>query len=243
MRTCLLYWQAQQLEMKPRMTWRFWPNGRRGLIALFFIVGIGTFVEAASESPSFQQCITEHKAQDASADEHKLIFSNSVIFRCAGVFLDNNSSLISAIATVVIAWLTISLASATSTQAQLTRDSIDLSRAQIVVLHRPRLRVRNVVVHPSSNFFPALFAANDLIGGQLFMANIGGTTAHIKEALCNIFWTNQPLPMERPYEGEDGFIFQNLTIAAGSSHPLPFSSNVPLDPQVASVVSHAQVYN
>jgi hypothetical protein len=205
----------------------------RIVAGLLFALAVFVIVEAAQQSPSFQQCKAERKAHAGNPDQNKLSARASVVFRCAGVFLDNNSALVSAIATAVIAWFTISLARATRTQAILTRESIQLSRHQILAIHRPKVRIRNVVVHPAQAFFQARFArfaANELVHGQLYMANVGGTPAHIKETLCEVFWINAPLPMERPYEGRDGITFNDVTIVAGSSYPLPFASDKLLSP-------------
>jgi hypothetical protein len=206
----------------------FWTYARQIVAGILIALAILLIGLAAQESPSFQQCVAEHEAKGRGTNQKKLVARAPIVFRCAGVFLDNNAVLISAFATAVIAWFTINLVNATKTQAGLTRESIDLSREQIVALHRPKMRIRNIVVRPSNNFFSTPFAPNELVHGQFYMANVGGTVAHIKEALYEVFSTNLPLPMERPYEGKNGLSFQDLTIAAGSSSPLPFASDRPL---------------
>ena len=69
------------------------------------------------------------------------------------------------------------------------------------------------------------------------MANVGGTPAHIKEALCEVFWTDAPLPMDRPYEGRDGSPFNDVTIVAGSSYPLQFVSDQLLSPYASQGIT------
>lgn len=92
-------------------------------------------------------------------------------------------------------------------QSRDMKETIDLSRAGIVSSHRPRLRIRNVVVKP---YNPALvermgfFQPNRPVSGQFYVVNVGGTRATITESHCVAVWSESGLPMRRPYEGENG---------------------------------------
>ena len=105
-----------------------------------------------------------------------------------------------------------------------------VSRMQFIADKRPKIRVRNIVVRTNGGrpFFPREF-----VSGQCYMANVGGTDAKITETLCEVFWTNGPLPMERPYEGRDG-LKSTAVLAAGQSSPLSFQSDEPIDVFTAS---------
>jgi len=59
-------------------------------------------------------------------------------------FHDDHNGAVTAVATIAIALFTIVLARVTGQQARLTRQSIDLARAEFVSTHRPRIIVRNL---------------------------------------------------------------------------------------------------
>jgi hypothetical protein len=104
---------------------------------------------------------------------------------------------------------------------------VEGSRKEFIATHRPRLRVRNVVVKPASitGYHPTLFHPGELVGGQITIANFGNSAAHVTEAHCEVFVTHVPLPMERPYEGKNGNSPIRPVIEAGSSVPLQFQSD------------------
>lgn len=84
--------------------------------------------------------------------------------------------------------------------------------------HRPRLRVRNINVKSIGGtsvtvaggrvHLPGL---HDVFSGQFYVANIGTSEARIKDGYLMFFATRVPLPMARPYEGENG----NLMVPRG----------------------------
>jgi hypothetical protein len=75
-----------------------------------------------------------------------------------------------------------------------------------------------------------LFHPNHLIAGQLYIVNVGGTQARLREAHCEVYWSNAgvlSLPMERPYEGQNPNIPALWSILQpGESLPLPFQSTM-----------------
>lgn len=106
----------------------------------------------------------------------------------------------------------------------------EIARQQFIADKRPRLRVRNVVVRPASitSFSSSIFFPHQFVSGQCYVSNHGGTDAKVVEAHCEVFWTDAPLPMERPYEGKNGNSAIRATIPAGGSIPLQFQSDRPL---------------
>ena len=121
--------------------------------------------------------------------------------------LQQYNGAVTAVAAVLIAIFTIVLALVTNKQARLTKEAINLTRAEIVSNYRPRLRIRNVVVTPANlSMVPrmGIFQPNHPVRGQLYVVNVGGGAATITESQCMVFWTTSGLPMRRPYEGEDG---------------------------------------
>ena len=93
-------------------------------------------------------------------------------------------------------------------QGHILEQSLADNRRTFVVTQRPKLIVRNVVVKQPKSVHgrdPYLFEPGHPVIGQFYVANVGGSRAHIIESLC---WVRAlqgiNLPMERPYEGEYG---------------------------------------
>ena len=109
-------------------------------------------------------------------------------------------------------------------QMKLTRDSLNLAQEEFIASHRPQLRVRNVVVRaPTGSNLPV----PQSVLGQFYVDNIGDSTAQITEYMARIFLTQDDvLPMERPYEGENGTVLPNTTIEHGSSKPFTLGSSM-----------------
>jgi hypothetical protein len=82
-----------------------------------------------------------------------------------------------------------------------------VSEDTLILTQRPRLIVRNVVVKRSENTVPPrpLFERGSPVSGQFYISNIGGTPARIIEIGCWVEWYTGNFPMERPYEGKDGY--------------------------------------
>jgi hypothetical protein len=136
-------------------------------------------------------------------------------------FLEKYNGAVTAAATIFIAAFTIVLALVTGRQARLSREAIDLARSEIAATHRPKLRVRNVVLE---NPLRAglrrwyVFEPGQCVQGHLYVGNVGDSAATITSSHCRVFWTKEPLPMERPYENESGNDFLGgTTLAAGAA--------------------------
>ena len=83
-------------------------------------------------------------------------------------------------------------------QSIIFRDQKVLTDIQFAVTHHPRLKVRNVVIKGP------LFQAGQQVLGQFYVSNYGDTDAKIVESHWQLEWNLNGLPMERPYEGNNG---------------------------------------
>jgi hypothetical protein len=102
----------------------------------------------------------------------------------------------------------------------------------LVLTQRPKLIVRNVVVArlvPASQVPTFVFLDGHLVTGQLYVVNVGGSDATIVDMGCWVEWTDQPLSMDRPYEGKSGNVPIRRTLSPGMSIPVPFQSERPMD--------------
>jgi hypothetical protein len=111
--------------------------------------------------------------------------------------------------------------------ADAARDQAEIARKMFVLTQRPKLIVRNVVIKPPNP--PAIRGGIELfqprygISGQLYVVNVGGTAAIIRECWCWGIAIQGALPMERPYEGEMGYpLTRRLT--PGESMPITFEN-------------------
>jgi len=96
--------------------------------ALFVIICAVFLYFERSFSPTFQQCTSgqENSAQTSAAEKQPSFFGTTVdtYVRCTGLFFENNSEAVTALATLIIAIFTFTLWRATSTQARLTREAL-----------------------------------------------------------------------------------------------------------------------
>jgi hypothetical protein len=113
-------------------------------------------------------------------------------------------------------------------QMQITQESVDLARKELILTQRPILRVSTVIIsrvvlHGEK---PGLVAIGKPINIQFYISNVGGTPATITNIGC---WRHNsasttPLPMERPYEGKSGNISIMQILNPGESIPITFTS-------------------
>lgn len=113
-------------------------------------------------------------------------------------------------------------------QAAILDKQTTLNHQNYLLTHRPKLRVRNIVIKSS------LFARGQIVHGQFYVDNIGGTNAYITESHCEFLWNVNGLPMERPYEGKDGNnpIAKNTLIVGSVGVAALFSSAPNLYPDL-----------
>lgn len=117
--------------------------------------------------------------------------------------------------------------------ADAARRAVQMASAEYVASHRPKLRIRNIVVDPpkseNGQIWPLLHPGH-LVCGQLFIANVGGNRADILDGHCLVFWNKGGLPMRPPYEGGgDNLRALRRTLLSGESTPVAFQSNQPMD--------------
>jgi archaellum component FlaG (FlaF/FlaG flagellin family) len=131
-------------------------------------------------------------------------------------WLDTHGGAVTAMATGVIAWFTISLARASRHQAALSTDQIKLARQEFNAVHRPRIILREAYTAPD---------VSHLVTVMFNIENTGGSEATIVDSKFTIFYSTaigtkrqvvfggelQPGEINRP-------IPTGLKIQAGSSH-------------------------
>lgn len=173
----------------------------------FAIVWLG-YVTWSTQS--FQACRrVEYKEESWQPTEKNqsevtsLIVLGKVWTKCFGRFLYETRDALTAIATVFIALFTYTLYRATTQQARITTDALELARNEFVSSWRPKLRVSNIVVskHHGDNIFEELpiFTAGKPLKGELYIVNVGGTPAKLLRGKTIVFWSEAGLPMELPY--------------------------------------------
>jgi hypothetical protein len=114
------------------------------------------------------------------------------------------------------------------------RKQRELTGKTLLLQFRPRLIIRNVVIHPqldATDTKPNLiyyFARNELARGQCYVANVGDSKATVTESLCMVYCCQGPLPMRRPYEGRDGNNPITGIIEAGDRKTMIFDSGEPM---------------
>lgn len=121
-------------------------------------------------------------------------------------FLETYNGAVTAVATVFIAVFTIVLAYVTSRQARLTKDAVDLGRAEFIASHRPKLVVRQVE-------FTGLDANDDSrFTMRCAVANIGDSEGRLIDGRYHVEFSDgsefKPI--------ENGDKFDAYTIAPGA---------------------------
>jgi hypothetical protein len=130
------------------------------------------------------------------------------------------------------------VARVTKIAAQAGKESADTARKALLLQFRPKLIVRNFVVTPPIGDGlngTLIFIRNYPVRGQFYVANVGGSPAKITESLCIVHWLRGPLPMQRPYEGNNGNYPIMGTISAGGRATAIFESSATLD------ISHTEL--
>jgi hypothetical protein len=119
-------------------------------------------------------------------------------------------------------------------QADVAGGAADISKQALLLQFRPKLIVRNVAIDQIEIIPGGKQSAPVLrgypIAGQFYIANIGDSTATINEILSMVLWQSDPLPMRRPYEGQNGICpLACIQLKPGQSTPWRFDSVKPLD--------------
>jgi hypothetical protein len=112
--------------------------------------------------------------------------------------------------TLVLALFTWRLIIVGRAQHAAATSQFELSRSEYLVTQRPRLIIRNINVkqfgeHDAKAHGPLRnISPGDQISGQLYIENFGGSKAKLEELLIMFWFSGEPLPMGRPYEGRNG---------------------------------------
>jgi hypothetical protein len=135
---------------------RWWPYGTFAL-GLLLLVVFSTF------APSYEDCAANYEKQysdpekgKAPPEVHRSFSERAFIFaECQGEFIHVNEGVITAISTIFIALFTLALWRSTDNlweagekQGSLTRQSVDLARAEFNASHRTWLKVYPVAAGP-----------------------------------------------------------------------------------------------
>ncbi len=128
--------------------------------------------------------------------------------------------------TGILAWYTARLWQTTKKSLDITKESVDLAKKELILTQRPILRVSTIIISRTvlSGEKPGLVAIGKPVNGQFYVANVGGTPATITNIGCWVHAFSTPLPMKRPYEGENGNITITQILNPGESTPITFIS-------------------
>jgi hypothetical protein len=168
-----------------------------------------------------EQATAEAKHEDEKAANDRRVATFTELLFYATVAL----AVIAALQLFVFGWQGFQLRNTVKE----TREATRAAQAESIATHRPRLRVRNVVVERPANLHTqrfSIFHPGYRVKGQFFVANTGGGAATIQGGHCKVFWTNRSLPMKRPYEGDDDNLsLVSQVLAPGESTPVIFASD------------------
>jgi hypothetical protein len=102
-----------------------------------------------------------------------------------------------------------------------TNKTVSLMREDMTNTHRPRLRIRNVIVQQPQDALGKKwprFHRGHVVRGQFYIVNVGSGRADILDGHCTVLWTQDGLPMARPYEGAgDNLNAAGRTLLSGES--------------------------
>lgn len=110
---------------------------------------------SATLSPSYQKCAADstHGQGEGRSEKTQEVASPAfaahikTFVRCEGVFIDENNGSLALVSTFAIAAFTLTLWRATSYQARLTRESIDLAREEFNAAFRPEIAIQSFTPH------------------------------------------------------------------------------------------------
>lgn len=230
---------------------------------ILFVLFLGYVIAAHFEfvETKGQICTQGVSTEHAECAEHS---QPAFIGLLALRLLDAYNGLIQGLAAIAVGFFTFILMRNARTQAEISSKQADVAEKQMqltgrqtdiiekqkeiarhdyLYTHRPRIRIRNVVVHPEQNPPLALFAPGHLVSGQFYISNIGSSDAVITAigAWVEVLHKGRPervssLPTERPYEGKNPDTV-NVRLEAGGSYPISFQSENVL-PDGVYLLSH-----
>jgi hypothetical protein len=116
---------------------------------------------------------------------------------------DAGSAIITALATFAIAYLTKTLAEVSNNQKTILEAQTEISKQQMLVEHRPILRVRHVaLVDANGGQLSRLPGIGEKVRGGLAVVNMGGTKAKVIDSRYLIYFaqSRDGLPMISPMD-------------------------------------------
>src|SRR6266550_3861226 len=202
-------------------------HSRTFFVSACFAVLIAALAFIGSRSPSYQKCTAEHERHDSNNERSALkepIAGTPQIplfLVCEGAFVDENNGTLTALATIAIAGFTLTLWRATTRQAALTREAIELGNREFAATHRPKLILREAFSVPPD-------PPRGAIAVSYTIANVGASDCWMTEAHMGIEWVHGPYPVEmmtpdRAFTNDVPFIGR---IRAGERKQLTFVDRV-----------------
>jgi hypothetical protein len=153
-------------------------------------------LEASSESERADEAkererIAESERKKENSDADLVKYTEELARFTKGLF----------IATVILGTATIGLLVAATFQARLTRKSISLASAELISTHRPKLRIRRIILTGFFERFDAeMISHGDDVNAEITIVNVGGTPANIVDSRYRIYFYQDRIPLEIPYE-------------------------------------------
>jgi len=194
------------------------PLSALGALTLTFTI---YYAAIAIFGPVYTEVCSKDKNGNVGACENWDIVT-AIILRSLS-FLDEHNGLVAAFAGVAVAvftgvlwWSTEKLWASsmetsqlaerqfllTARQADLAEKQHGLARLQHIATHRPRLKIRSVVINSENSDVPMIQSGCYIIG-SLVVTNSGATEARILDSGYRFFWSNAGLPMQPPLDGEE----------------------------------------
>lgn len=165
-----------------------WPKPRSVFAILLFFLAIAALAWAGIFSPSYQECYAAHERSDshdpkANADQpvSRLTLGQHLwrFAQCEALFLNENNGAVTALATIAIAGFTLILWIATSREAQLTTETIALTRDEFRASHRPELVIHSVrLLDPQGQSSEPLSIQFGIINAGTGTANVVGSAVY-----------------------------------------------------------------
>jgi hypothetical protein len=143
-------------------SWRFWTV----LAAAVILFGLNLYF-----SQPFQSCIQEATKYYGGEAVQKSASDVFVIFKafrsCLGVYVIEKTAVITALATLAIAWFTWTLRQSSEKMWSATRESVDLAKQEFETAYRARVAITNVQIGHSKDRERISFAFRLENTGQL----------------------------------------------------------------------------
>jgi hypothetical protein len=212
------------------------------LAALVLIAGYGAWLSGHktpnNQTSSHRSEGDGHQVTQQTAEERIALYTEvlawftgvlAVVSAIQGFFLyrADNTARISANAAKAAAESAEKQMLLSGRHADITEKQHGVARLQFIAGHRPRLRLRNIVIIPPANSDRLLFTGSTLFG-RCYVQNIGGMTATVIASHLMLYSNELGLPMASPYEDQPANNIINGIFNIGESRPFEFDQASPL---------------